>query len=83
MHDSHTHPCALALHRIVDVKFHSQEGDSGGLGGRRVISADTHIVKVWDMQTGQNYTSIEPTEGDINDVCVWPHSGTPHAACGL
>jgi ribosome biogenesis protein ENP2 len=32
-------------------------------------------VQVWNMQTGANFTSIEPNRGDINDVCVWPHSG--------
>ena len=41
----------------------------------QVISSDTHIVKIWDLNTGKNYTSIEPTEGDINDVVVWPNSG--------
>ena len=62
--------------RILDIKFHACLGDQGGLGGRRVISSDTHIVKIWDQATGKNYTSIEPTEGgDINDVCVWPNSG--------
>lgn len=32
-------------------------------------------MKIWDASTGAGYTSIEPTEGDINDVCVWPNSG--------
>lgn len=32
-------------------------------------------LQVWDVNTGQGYTSIEPGNGDINDVCVWPESG--------
>lgn len=42
---------------------------------RRVISTDRHIIKIWDVNTGAGYTSIEPPDGDINDVCVWPRSG--------
>jgi ribosome biogenesis protein ENP2 len=30
---------------------------------------------VWDASSGEGYTSLEPPEGDINDVCVWPESG--------
>ncbi|GLC33816.1 hypothetical protein PLESTM_000122600 [Pleodorina starrii] len=70
--------------RIVDIKFHTYGADASA-HSRRVISADRHIVKVWDINTGEGYTSIEPEEGDINDVCVWPDSGlimvandTPH-----
>ncbi|KXZ56503.1 hypothetical protein GPECTOR_1g450 [Gonium pectorale] len=60
--------------RIVDIKFHSYGADSSATN-RRIISSDRHIIKVWDVNSGQNYTSIEPEEGDINDVCVWPDSG--------
>lgn len=50
--------------------------------GRKVVSADTRIVKVWGANDGAPYTSIEPPgAGDINDVCVWPNSGC--AAQGL
>lgn len=56
---------------IVDIKFHT------GFGGeRRVVSADTKIVKIWDQATGKGFTSVEP-EADINDVCLWPGSGAP------
>lgn len=41
----------------------------------RVVSSDRHIVKIWDINTGAGYTSIEPTEGEVNDVCLWPKSG--------
>lgn len=44
--------------------------------GRKVISADTRIVKIWGATDGAPYTSIEPPgAGDINDVCVWPNCG--------
>lgn len=44
--------------------------------GRKVVSTDTRIVKVWGAADGAPYTSIEPPgAGDINDVCVWPNSG--------
>jgi ribosome biogenesis protein ENP2 len=32
-------------------------------------------LQVWDASSGEGYTSLEPPEGDINDVCVWPDSG--------
>ena len=77
--------------RIVDVKFHGGGGGGGGEGGgggganagpqRRVISADTRIIKIWDVNTGENFTSVEPPAGDINDVCVWPGCGLLLAGC--
>lgn len=59
--------------KIVGINFHI-DGDQHS-GKRRVISADTHIIKIWDQNTGEGYTSIEPPDGDINDVCVWKKSG--------
>eukprot|EP00123_Amoebidium_parasiticum_P006757 comp17635_c0_seq1/m.17381 comp17635_c0_seq1/g.17381 ORF comp17635_c0_seq1/g.17381 comp17635_c0_seq1/m.17381 type:complete len:668 (-) comp17635_c0_seq1:63-2066(-) len=50
---------------IKDLKFHT----SG-----RVISTDTKVVKIWERNTGDNFTSIEPS-ADINDVCVAEGSG--------
>jgi hypothetical protein len=57
----------------------------GVCAGRKVVSADTRIVKVWGATDGAPYTSIEPPgAGDINDVCVWPNSGcTPQGSGGL
>ncbi|KAF8054988.1 nol10 [Scenedesmus sp. PABB004] len=65
---------------IRDIKFHSGAAGVGGGGSsldvRRVISADRHIIKVWDASSGAGYTSIEPADGaDINDVALWPGSG--------
>lgn len=61
--------------RIVDLKFQRALGD--GTSGRKVVSTDTHIVKVWDVNDGKPFTSIQPPEksGDINDLCLWPGSG--------
>ncbi|XP_078069267.1 nucleolar protein 10 [Mustelus asterias] len=39
-----------------------------------VISADSRIVKMWNQNTGEIFTSIE-TEHEINDLCLYPHSG--------
>ena len=44
------------------------------------MSADRHIVKIWDASSGEGYTSIEPGQ-DINDVCVWPGSGLVLLGC--
>lgn len=32
-------------------------------------------VQVWDKDSGEAYTAIEPPGGAINGVCVWPGSG--------
>eukprot|EP00197_Chlamydomonas_leiostraca_P004092 CAMPEP_0202871522 /NCGR_PEP_ID=MMETSP1391-20130828/18922_1 /ASSEMBLY_ACC=CAM_ASM_000867 /TAXON_ID=1034604 /ORGANISM="Chlamydomonas leiostraca, Strain SAG 11-49" /LENGTH=663 /DNA_ID=CAMNT_0049552351 /DNA_START=89 /DNA_END=2076 /DNA_ORIENTATION=- len=78
------HPLLVKDHMygapIKDIKFHSAPGDGMG-ASRRVISSDKHIIKVWDASSGAGFTSIEPAEGDINDVCVWPGSGLIMAAC--
>lgn len=50
-------------------------GRATGLSGRKVISADRHIVRVWDASSGEGFTSVQPTEPGINDVLVWPDSG--------
>ncbi|KAI9014944.1 WD40-repeat-containing domain protein [Gaertneriomyces semiglobifer] len=44
-----------------------------------IISADTKIIKIWEMQTGKPFTSIEPP-ADINDVLTYPDSGLIMAA---
>ena len=40
-----------------------------------MISADKHIVRVWDASSGEGFTSVQPSEPGINDVLVWPDSG--------
>ncbi|KAI4984078.1 hypothetical protein ZWY2020_040931 [Hordeum vulgare] len=41
----------------------------------KLITADKHVVRVWDPNTGNSMTSIEPENGSINDVCIFPNSG--------
>lgn len=43
-------------------------------GERKVISADKRIIKIWDEETGDPWTSIEPTV-DINFVAWCKDSG--------
>ena len=45
------------------------------------MSSDSHIVKIWDQQTGVNFTNIEPPETGINDICIWKDSGLAMLAC--
>ena len=49
--------------------------DCAGGAGRKVVSADRHVVRVWDASTGAAFTSIQPAEPGINDVLHWPGSG--------
>eukprot|EP00798_Chlamydomonas_sp_ICE-L_P005815 gene5815-6101_t len=68
--------------KILDIKFHNGGASSSSINSKRyVISSDKHIIKVWDVANGAGYTSIEPTEGQINDVCVWPNSGLIMVGC--
>ena len=46
-----------------------------------MLAADTHIVKIWDQDTGDNFTSLEPSEGSINDVCVGKDDGLVLLGC--
>jgi ribosome biogenesis protein ENP2 len=46
-----------------------------GGGGRKVLSADRHVVRVWDANSGAAFTSIQPQAPGINDVLHWPGSG--------
>ncbi|KAL9996885.1 putative transcription factor WD40-like family [Helianthus debilis subsp. tardiflorus] len=41
----------------------------------KLITTDKHIVRIWDPETGEGMTSIEPTGGAINDMCVFNESG--------
>ena len=42
---------------------------------RKVISADKHIVKLWDATSGETFTNLQPQEPGINDVLHWKDSG--------
>ncbi|KAG6486531.1 hypothetical protein ZIOFF_055107 [Zingiber officinale] len=56
---------------ILDIKWHQTLNSAES----KVISADSRIVRIWDPNTGENMTSIEPNSGTINDICVFRESG--------
>ncbi|MBA0859464.1 hypothetical protein Goshw_007128, partial [Gossypium schwendimanii] len=56
---------------ILDIKWHN----TLNFDQPKLITTDTHIVKIWDPETGEGMTSIEPTAGAINDICVFNDSG--------
>ncbi|KAI7845268.1 hypothetical protein COHA_001310 [Chlorella ohadii] len=64
--------------KIVDIKFHSS---INGRAGQHVVSSDRHIIKVWEADSGEGFTNIEPGDADINDVCIWPRSGLIMVGC--
>ncbi|XP_050361512.1 nucleolar protein 10 [Nymphalis io] len=39
-----------------------------------VYSMDANVVKIWDINTGKQYTNIESSV-DFNDLCVIPNTG--------
>ena len=57
------HNNALPIKRIV---FHEKSDN--------VLSADSKVVKIWERETGRNFTAIEP-DAKINDLCIFPNSG--------
>ena len=80
--------CLAPLYRIKNTLFlHTRNSLPPAtlrclaLSGRKVVSSDSHIVKIWDQQTGVNFTNIEPAEAGINDVCLWKDSGLAMLAC--
>lgn len=56
---------------ILNIKWHKTLNTER----TKLITADSHIVRVWDPETGENMTSIEPTGGRINDLCAFTGSG--------
>ena len=50
---------------INTIQYHKQSN---------IVSSDSKIVKIWNHQTGENFTSIEPGVA-INDVCVYQNTG--------
>jgi len=45
------------------------------------VSADKHIVRVWEANSGKGITSVQPPNGGINDVLLWKDSGLLMLAC--
>ncbi|CAL5045457.1 unnamed protein product [Urochloa decumbens] len=56
---------------ILNIKWHQSLNSAEP----KLITADKHIVRVWDPNTGNNMTSIEPDGGAINDICIFRNSG--------
>nr|GMC84290.1 nucleolar protein 10 [Ipomoea batatas] len=56
---------------ILNIKWHKTLNTEQP----KLITADSHIVRVWDPNTGEGMTSIEPTGGRINDICVFSGTG--------
>ena len=54
---------------IRDLKYLSPSSRSSQqhTTGEQILSADKRVIKIWDSQTGDHYTSIEPAV-DINHV---------------
>ncbi|KAJ0410701.1 hypothetical protein ATCC90586_008286 [Pythium insidiosum] len=46
---------------IVDLKFHDY--------GRKVLSSDAKVIKIWDKKNGDIFTNVE-TPAEVRDVCV-------------
>lgn len=51
---------------IKTLEFHKQMN--------YVYSMDASVVKIWDKNTGKQYTSIESSV-DFNDLCIIPNTG--------
>ncbi|MCO5549232.1 hypothetical protein L7F22_002699 [Adiantum nelumboides] len=56
---------------IVDIKWHESLSSTR----KHIISADSHVVRIWDPDTGDAFTNVEPPAGSINDICVIRNSG--------
>ena len=48
---------------------------------KSIVSADRHIVRVWDSLTGKGFTNIQPPAEGINDVLLINDSGLIMVAC--
>ncbi|KAM7505254.1 hypothetical protein LguiB_004158 [Lonicera macranthoides] len=70
-----SHPLRVKDHmygsKIMNIKWHRTLNSER----TKLITTDEHIVRIWDPDTGEGMTSIEPTGGKINDICVFRESG--------
>ncbi|KAL5726504.1 hypothetical protein ACHQM5_009543 [Ranunculus cassubicifolius] len=70
-----SHPVRVKDHmyesKILDIKWHQSPNSERP----KLITTDQRIVRVWDPETGDGMTSIEPSGGIINDICVFRNSG--------
>ncbi|KAH7387446.1 hypothetical protein KP509_16G023700 [Ceratopteris richardii] len=56
---------------IIDIKWHESLNSTG----KHIISSDANVIRIWDSETGDAFTNIEPPVGSINDICVVRNSG--------
>ncbi|XP_051138848.1 uncharacterized protein LOC127256742 [Andrographis paniculata] len=56
---------------ILNIKWHKTLNSEQP----KLVTTDQHIVRIWDPQTGDGMTSIEPAAGKINDTCIFKDSG--------
>ncbi|KAK9740728.1 hypothetical protein RND81_03G056000 [Saponaria officinalis] len=63
---------------ILDIKWHRTLNSQQP----KIVTTDKHIVRIWDPSIDfllffsmEGVTSIEPTGGAINDICVFKESG--------
>ncbi|KAJ6749644.1 hypothetical protein OIU85_000293 [Salix viminalis] len=70
-----SHPMRIKDHMygsaILDIKWHRTLNSERQM----LMTTDKHVVRIWDPETGDGMTSIEPTAGTINDICVFSNSG--------
>ncbi|XP_054802198.1 uncharacterized protein LOC129305974 isoform X1 [Prosopis cineraria] len=70
-----SHPIQIKDHMygsaILDIKWHH----TLNYERPKLITSDKHVVRIWDPESGEGMTSIEPTAGIINDVCTFSGSG--------
>ncbi|PHH62511.1 hypothetical protein CDD81_7084 [Ophiocordyceps australis] len=60
------HGYGFPVRKLIHMTNSSQE--------KKIMSADQRIIKIWDEQTGQPWTSVEPVV-DINDVAWCKDTG--------
>uniref|UniRef100_A0A7N0UV27 Nucleolar protein 10 n=1 Tax=Kalanchoe fedtschenkoi TaxID=63787 RepID=A0A7N0UV27_KALFE len=56
---------------IIDIKWNRTVNSHHP----KMITTDSHVVRIWDPETGEAMSSIEPTAGKINDICVFKDTG--------
>ncbi|RZC57429.1 hypothetical protein C5167_004735 [Papaver somniferum] len=67
-----SHPTRVEDHMRVILWYAPMTLNSEGT---KLITTDSHIVRIWDPERGDNITSIEPTGGTINDALIFDKSG--------
>ncbi|KAJ4775262.1 Embryo sac development arrest 7 [Rhynchospora pubera] len=56
---------------ISSIKWHQ----TLNLTEPKLITADGHVVRIWDPNTGDDMAKVESSGGTINDVCIFKKSG--------